>query len=75
MEVVQQLDEGDVCPLCGGLPLHVDDQPESPCVICERPLIDIQFEDDESGLALDVFDPEMDISGVYLHNDFLEGEV
>jgi len=72
--VAQQLDDGDVFPFCGELPLHVDGQPESPCVSCGSPFIDIRFEDDESGLFLDVIDPEMDIPGMYSDNDFIEGE-
>ncbi len=75
MKVAQQLDEGDVCPFCGELPLYIDGQPESPCVNCGSPLIGIRFEDDESGLALDIFDSEMDIPSMYSDNDFIEGEV
>jgi len=55
--------------------LYIGGQPESSCVNCGSPLIDIRFEDDESGLALDMLDPELDIPGVYSDNDFIEGEV
>jgi len=47
-------------------------QSESPFVSCGSPLIDIGFEDDESGLLLDVFDLEMESHGMYSDNDFIE---
>jgi len=55
--------------------LNIDGQLEPPCSSFGSSLIDIRFEDDESGLALDVFGPEMDIPGMYSDNDFIEGEV
>jgi len=75
MKVPQQLDEGDVCPFCGEPPPYIDGQHESPCANRGSPLIDIRIEDDESDLALDVIDPEMDVPGMYSDNDFIEGEV
>jgi len=71
---LKSLDDGDVCPFCGELPIYTDSQPKSPCVNCGSPLIDIWFEDDESGHALDMFDPETDIPEMYSDNDFFEGE-
>jgi len=35
----------------------------------------IRFEDDDSGLVIDVFDPEIDIPSMHSDSDFIEGEV
>ena len=56
----EELEDGDVCPYCGVLPIFFDGAPMINCPNCASELYNVGLDDEVSATDLDELDPDSD---------------
>ena len=56
----EELEDGDVCPYCGVLPIFFDGAPMINCPNCSSELYNVGLDDEVSATDLDELDPDID---------------
>ena len=56
----EELEDGDVCPYCGVLPIFFDGAPMINCPNCASELYNVGLDDEVSATDLDKLDPDID---------------
>ena len=56
----EELEDGDVCPYCGVLPIFFDGAPMINCPNCASELYNVGLDDEVSATDLDELDPDID---------------
>lgn len=56
----EELEDGDVCPYCGVLPIFFEGAPMINCPNCSSELYNVGLDDEVSATDLDELDPEID---------------
>ena len=55
-----EIEDGNVCPYCGVLPIFFDGAPMINCPNCASELYNVGLDDEVSGTDLDELDPDID---------------
>ena len=55
-----EIEDGDICPYCGVLPIFFDGAPMINCPSCATELYNVGLDDEVSATDLDELDPEID---------------